>query len=360
MFVKSTTCDKIKMAQKGACNTNLSLTKSNNGVFNMAKISLTKKSSKIERTCLNCQKQFFVFPCRLKQSDCNFCSQKCAFSKEFNPRWKGGLVAYNCLECGKEAFVKPSHIKKGEGKFCSRHCTRNHTANQNRGVRRNSVEKFCVMCGKSKWVKKSHELIEGTYCSGTCRNLGYSRINMHKNAYSRTKSGKREDLGGLFVRSAWEANYARYLNWLISVNQIQSWEYEKDTFEFPIKRGSKFYTPDFKVFNLDGTFEYHEVKGWMDAKSKTKLSRMKRYYTDIKLVLIDEKPYREIASKVGRMIPHWSGLFIEMKFGKNKLTPEQSEFRTFVFEQNFATRVCYSWQDAASEIEKYLDIRLSK
>ena len=34
------------------------------------------------------------------------------------------------------------------------------------------------------------------------------------NNYSRSKSGRRDDLGGLFVRSSWEANYARYLNFL--------------------------------------------------------------------------------------------------------------------------------------------------
>ena len=32
--------------------------------------------------------------------------------------------------------------------------------------------------------------------------------------------GKREDLGGLYVRSAWEANYCRYLSWLIEQGEI--------------------------------------------------------------------------------------------------------------------------------------------
>lgn len=35
------------------------------------------------------------------------------------------------------------------------------------------------------------------------------------------------------------------------------------------------------------------------------------------------------------------GLFIEMKFGKNKLTAEQTEFRQFVEEQGYCCKVFY-------------------
>jgi hypothetical protein len=34
-------------------------------------------------------------------------------------------------------------------------------------------------------------------------------------AYARCKSGRRDDLGGIYLRSAWEANYARYLDILM-------------------------------------------------------------------------------------------------------------------------------------------------
>jgi hypothetical protein len=77
------------------------------------------------------------------------------------------------------------------------------------------------------------------------------------------KGGFREDLG-LYVRSAWEANWARYLTWLVSLGEIRKWEYEPETFEFPIRKGSRFYTPDFRVVNRDETVEYHEVKGYLD------------------------------------------------------------------------------------------------
>lgn len=122
----------------------------------------------------------------------------------------------------------------------------------------------------------------------------------------RSKAGKREDLGGLYVRSSWEANYCRYLNWLIKMGEIKSWEYEPDTFEFEkIKRGSRFYTPDFKIYENDGRIIYHEIKGWMDPKSKTKLKRMAKYYPEIKIILIDKDAYYAIAKQVKNFIPHW-------------------------------------------------------
>ena len=83
----------------------------------------------------------------------------------------------------------------------------------------------------------------------------------------------------IFLRSKWEANYALYLDFLIKQKQIKKWEYEAETFMFEeIKLGVRSYTPDFKIINNDNSQEYHEVKGWMDPKSKTKIKRMAKYY----------------------------------------------------------------------------------
>lgn len=120
-----------------------------------------------------------------------------------------------------------------------------------------------------------------------------------------TAGGFREDLG-IYVRSRWEANYARYLNWLKEQGKVKEWQYEPETFEFPhIKRGTRFYTPDFKVVWADGTVEYHEVKGYMDQKSRTALKRMARYYPDVKIVVIDRSTYQDIRRKLCRVIPGW-------------------------------------------------------
>ena len=50
----------------------------------------------------------------------------------------------------------------------------------------------------------------------------------------------------------------------------------------------------------------------------------------------------------------YHGFFIEMKWGKNKLTPNQAEFGEFVNGMGYLTAVCYDWNDAADKIECYL------
>lgn len=135
------------------------------------------------------------------------------------------------------------------------------------------------------------------------------------NPFSRTKSGKRPDLNDQFFRSRWEANYARFLNFLIRQGKIDRWEYEPDTFVFHgMVRGAISYTPDFKVFALDGSYEYHEVKGWMDGPSKTRLKRMAKFYPDEKVVVIGQKEYTQLERTIAGAIPNWE--IPKPKFGR--------------------------------------------
>lgn len=105
----------------------------------------------------------------------------------------------------------------------------------------------------------------------------------------RTKKGWYTSRGRkYYLKSSWELKYAEYLDKLLESGIIASWEYEPDTFWFEkIKRGVRSYTPDFKVEYLNGKVEYHEVKGYLDSKSKTKLNRMRIYHPDIEMKLID-------------------------------------------------------------------------
>lgn len=121
------------------------------------------------------------------------------------------------------------------------------------------------------------------------------------------KSGWRE-FGGKrhYYRSRWEANYGRYLEWLKSKGEILEWEHEPEVFWFEgVKRGTVSYLPDFRVTNKNGSIEYHEVKGWMDARSKTKIKRMAKYYPDVKLIVIEKKQYEAIKSAVSKLIEGW-------------------------------------------------------
>lgn len=123
-----------------------------------------------------------------------------------------------------------------------------------------------------------------------------------------SRSGKRPDLNDQFFRSRWEANYARYLNFLKLNGDILDWQYEAETFEFQaIRKGTRFYTPDFKVWT-DGGIEYHEVKGYKHPKGETALRRMTKYYPDVKVTVIDSRAYRSIERSMSRMLVGWEGI----------------------------------------------------
>lgn len=118
-----------------------------------------------------------------------------------------------------------------------------------------------------------------------------------------------------YFKSLWEANYARFLQWLKEQGKILDWEYEPDTFWFErIKRGVNNYTPDFKITHLypvkhpDGrksTIEYVEVKGYMDSKSATKIKRMGIYHKEILLRVVDQAWFSDKNRFYRNLIPGW-------------------------------------------------------
>jgi hypothetical protein len=98
------------------------------------------------------------------------------------------------------------------------------------------------------------------------------------------------EIGGkrIYFRSKWECNYSRYLEYQKENKLILDWFHEPQTFWFEkIKRGCRSYLPDFKVINLDSSVIWFEVKGYYDAKSKTKIKRFAKYYPEETLILID-------------------------------------------------------------------------
>ena len=71
-----------------------------------------------------------------------------------------------------------------------------------------------------------------------------------------------------------------------------------------IRRGVRSYTPDFKIWEAGEPY-FVEVKGWMDARSKTKIKRMAKYHPGIKLIVIDSKAYEQLRKKVSGLVPGW-------------------------------------------------------
>jgi predicted DNA-binding protein len=109
-----------------------------------------------------------------------------------------------------------------------------------------------------------------------------------------------------FFRSSWEKNYAHYLEWLKGLGEIRDWDFETKVFWFEgLKRGVMSYKPDFMVTEKNGAIEFHEVKGWMDKKSLTKIKRMRIYHPSVKLKVIDKPAYYALKKSVGMLVPGW-------------------------------------------------------
>lgn len=268
-----------------------------------------KKRKLYFRTCVQCATEFHPYNNYNK-----FCSLKCAYlNKERNE--VGGLKrrkAYEtkvCANC-KNLFTPTS--ARPNKQFCNVDCA--NTANGKRisQVRHEyntdpnlKEELICETCNK-KFV--SYKRLRAKTCSNVCRfknpntPLRMSKAKHFKGTtmYSRAKRGWRVVASGekIFFRSRMEANYAAYLDYL-----HVEWQYEPHTFWFNgIKRGVLSYTPD---FFLPKENKYIETKGWMDSKSITKLKRMKKYHPKVIVEVVNWKDYKEIESKVARLIPNW-------------------------------------------------------
>jgi len=262
-----------------------------------------------------------------------FCSPHCAnvyqgsvgtFKGANNPHYKGGDVQKVCATC-KAGFS----CRRGGAqsrKYCSRECARqsqlgrklpaSSIAKRTAAFQQNNHRKahnHCPKCDKeikqsSEYCQQHKHLTDG-YRIGRIKQQNTVTGVMPKNIMRPGKFMNVQrgyfDINGrqMFFRSKWEANYALYLDFLIAQKQIRSWEYEAHVFIFEkIQSGTRSYRPDFKVFNNSGDFEYHEVKGWMDPKSKTKLKRMTKYYPKVKMVLVDSDAYRAIKQAIGKVL----------------------------------------------------------
>lgn len=216
-----------------------------------------------------------------KISDRNFCSKKCVYDYRRGRHLSSKIII---------------NIKKGMAK--KEIVAKMKILNSRKRKPQSEEHKKAILFSRGKWTDEQKAKVSQKLCGKMPANT-FNSTGKYKNI----KSGYYNINGKeYFFRSRWEANYSLYLDYLKNNNQIKEWEYEKDVFVFEaIKFGTRSYRPDFKIYNSDGSFEYHEVKGYMDAKSKTKLNRMRIYHPNIKLILIDKKAYKEI-EKWGKLL----------------------------------------------------------
>lgn len=108
-----------------------------------------------------------------------------------------------------------------------------------------------------------------------------------------------------YFRSRWEANYARHLEALREAGHVIAWEHEPRAFAFAgLESGPVSYLPDFRVVLASGQTEWHEVKGWMDDRSRQAIALMAQQYPAERLVVIDGKQYRQIEA-ASKHLPGW-------------------------------------------------------
>ena len=110
--------------------------------------------------------------------------------------------------------------------------------------------------------------------------------------------------------SNYEYNYAQYLDYLMKNKKITYWF--RNTTRLPLSkhikcrdRVLKTYTPDFWIITNNGKLELHEVKGWMNDRSKKILSQIKRDYKNLKLIVIDKNEMLRLQNKYKTIINDW-------------------------------------------------------
>ena len=143
--------------------------------------------------------------------------------------------------------------------------------------------------GKSLSEKYGPELAAELRAKTSARMRGagnpmYGRSHQGPTAYS--AAGFRADLGH-YVRSSWEADFARVLNYC-------GMKYEYEPRRFTLQRadgGTLTYAPDFFVPELHC---WYEIKGWMDQRSAEKIRLFKEQYADERLVVIDKTQFAEL------------------------------------------------------------------
>lgn len=123
---------------------------------------------------------------------------------------------------------------------------------------------------------------------------GEINVSFHVNRLTNSRPSVvkfRDDLNS-FLRSTWEANVARILNY-----KDLEWEYEKEVIQ--TDHGS--YRPDFWLSNQT----IIEVKGFWDSESRKKVSWVKENISKQNLLLLDSDMYFDLQKTYGHRLENW-------------------------------------------------------
>ena len=236
-------------------------------------------------------------------------------------RNKARHLIYNlCQKCGKQIYG----YKEGKAKFCHRCAAlfyRNPSKKESKEKIRAARIKFYRNGGKpwnygvttenNEIWKKTAEKISKALLGRTFeeiygpkkaremkeklskRNVGENNPMFGKPSPHR-KRGFRKDLGH-FVRSTWEADFAR----ILKLHNLD-YQYEPKTFELIKANGEILhYTPDFYVPSQN---TFYEIKGFLRDLDEEKLELFQKQYPQINLVIINTTRFAEFALKYKTLI----------------------------------------------------------
>lgn len=305
--------------------------------------------------------------------------------KHYAPRKPS--ILYECKICGKEGLVKYSHWLKGSGKYCGKKCAAIGIGKQNTAnFQANRKLSECLVCKKKFYLKPKDRLENGNYCSYKCRGIGYSnryKGEMNPNFKNWSSHGKRKIIGSHLksdIQKIWEIQNGECLYCHESLF---------DNFHIdhiiPIKKGGTNYVGNIQLLCIQCNLRKNAMLP-IEFKLKTKSSEDDEQAALIKwwdfighkkfnlpiaaLFHIPNGGYRHIRTAVNMKKTGvrkgvfdlllmaqrngFNGLWIEMKYGKNKLTQEQEAFSLMASAVGYECVVCWSWEDARNKIEDYL------
>jgi len=235
----------------------------------------TKAKHLIYNTCKSCGKQIDG----RKEGKSNFC-YKCSATFYHNPSKKESRE--------KISAAKLKFYQQGNKPWNYRITTEN-----NEILKRTAMKISAALRGRSLEERCGKEWAEEFKRKHSLRMSGKNNPMFGKPCPHR-KGGFRADLGH-YVRSSWEADFARILKYY-----NVGYTYEPQTFELIKPNGEiMHYTPDFYVESQN---TFYEIKGWFHDEDKEKLDLFQTQYPQHHLVLINTTKFAEFALQYKSLI----------------------------------------------------------
>ena len=245
-------------------------TKAKHLVFNICKICGEQISGEKEgrsNFCYECSARFYKNPSK-KESREKIRKARTKFYQQGGKPWNYGITTKN-NEIWRKTAEKISKALKGR------------TLEEIHGPER------------AKEIKKKLSLK-----SSGKSNPMFGKPSPHR------KGGFRKDLGH-YVRSNWEADFAR----ILKIHNLK-YKYEAQTFRLARLNGEIIhYTPDFYVRSSN---TFYEIKGWMHELDKEKIKLFQEQYPQYNFVLVSATKFAEFALKYKTLI-NWECPQIPLK-----------------------------------------------